>query len=88
LNFAPVAPTSAHTESIFSVVFLIWPIAKNMNVLFLFRPVPAGVLNPNSRIGLESRVPAIGAPAAGTVRKEILQKRAMLEAGAPEPAGR
>jgi hypothetical protein len=32
LNSAPVAPTSAHTESIFSVVFEIWLIPKNMNV--------------------------------------------------------
>jgi hypothetical protein len=28
LNFAPVAPTSAHTESIFSVVFEIWLMRK------------------------------------------------------------
>jgi hypothetical protein len=62
-----------------------------MNVLFLFRPEPAEGLNPNSEIALESRVPAVGAPASGMARKEIPQKIAMLEAstlGIAEPSGR
>jgi hypothetical protein len=54
-----------------------------MNVLFSFRPGPAEGLNPNSEIDIESRVPAVGAPAIGTARKEIQQIHAVLKANVP-----
>jgi hypothetical protein len=49
LNFAPVAPTSAHTESIFSVVFEIWLIPKKYERFNSVPPQAGGGVRPELR---------------------------------------